>query len=94
MSNLSDFSKTGLTFQGVYSSVVPYKLNNVVTYDSKSWVCVVASSLDSTPSDVSTDWDILAESATISTATTGTGTDPSNFVLEVVNGVVTLNRGS
>jgi hypothetical protein len=93
MSNLSDFSKAGLTFQGVYGPAVTYKRNNVVTYESKTYVCIVASSVGSTPG-VGGDWGVLAESATISTTTTGAGTNPANFVLEASGGSITLNRGA
>jgi len=92
MSNLSDYSEIGLTFQGVYSNIVTYKRNNVVTHDAKTYVCTALTSIGSTPG-VGADWSVLAESSTITTANTGTGTDPTNFVLSAVGGTITLDKG-
>ena len=92
MSYLSDFSKTGLLYKGTYNGATKYNINNVVTYNLKTYVCVVSTSIGQTPT-ASSDWDVLAESAVVSTNTIGTGTNPDNFVLQVVNGVITLNKG-
>jgi len=93
MSNLSQFANGGMTYKGAYNAGTTYKINNVVTSGSKTYVCKVPSCLGVAVTDTGT-WAVLAESSALAVSNIGAGVNPATFILQASGATIIFNKVS
>ena len=93
MSDIRQFIKKGLINNGTYVADKVYYTNDIVTFEENTYVCLVDKTVGILPT-VTTNWELLKGKLKLTTAVSGTGTDPSKFTLSLADGVLTLNKPS
>lgn len=91
MAYLSSYKRTGLINLGAYSATTRYYIDNIVTYNDITYVCIVNNTYNVVPTNTS-NWAVLAKPPTLSVSTVGTGTNPASYTLSVSGNTITLNK--